>query len=93
MIHGPYDTAGGPEIGSQSATHTERRWSPVPVIDGRILSALSRVWIRDGRATIRSVATEAGLSPSVTHRRLRRQVDLGMIAYDGPGSYRPGSVS
>lgn len=52
-----------------------------------VLIALVRVHARDGRATLRSVAAEADLSPSTTYAHLTRLVDDGLV-----GGFRDGSM-
>lgn len=48
----------------------------------RVLLALLRVQVRDGRATVQSVQREAGLrSTNNTHRHLRCLVDLGLVTW------------
>lgn len=45
----------------------------------RTLAALIRVYARDGRATVRSVADESGLKSSVTHKNLHRLEALDLV--------------
>ena len=58
----------------------------------RVLCALSRVWIRDRRATVSSVAEEAGVNGSTCHKHLHALARFGLVRHDGPGTLRPGDV-
>lgn len=51
----------------------------------RVMRALLVVHARDGRATVRSVAAEAGRSLGPVHRHLRILSDEGLIAGFGDG--------
>lgn len=57
----------------------------------RVLLALIAVYERDGRATVSSVAAEAGRSVVVTHSRLVELRRLGLVTWtDGTaGTLRP----
>lgn len=57
----------------------------------RVLHALIAVWERDGRATVRSVADEAGRSLSVTWTHLLRLRLAGLADWwpDHEGTLRP----
>lgn len=59
----------------------------------RVLLALLRVYERDGRATVRSVAAEAGLASygRVQETHLSRLADAGLIAWEPgkAGTLRP----
>lgn len=64
-----------------------------PVLDPtdlRVLEALCAVHDRDGRATVRTVAAECGLPPSVTHRHLSALEAMRLVEdRDVPGGLRP----
>ena len=60
--------------------------------DMDVCCALTRVWLRTGRATVREVAAEVGLSLAPTQKHLRKLRRAGLIC-TGRGSLRPGSVS
>ena len=51
--------------------------APAPT---RVLLALIRVHQRDGRATVRSVAGEAGICFSTAHAHLVRLQGMGLVA-------------
>lgn len=57
----------------------------------RVLLAVVAVHQRDGRSTIRSVATQAGRCVATTYRHLLRLRDLGLVAWDETkvGTLRP----
>jgi hypothetical protein len=57
----------------------------------RVLMALIRVYARDGRATVRSVAAEVDLGASTTLAHLRRLRRFGLVDWaDGQtGTLRP----
>lgn len=54
-----------------------------------VLAALVVVHHRDGRATVRTVATEAHRVPSTVHVALARLRWRGLVRWNGPGSLRP----
>lgn len=51
--------------------------------------ALIVVYRRDGRATLRSVAAEAGTSHDTVFRALKHLARAGLVAYEGAGTLRP----
>lgn len=53
------------------------------------LTALVTVHERDGRATVRTVATAAGTSAAVAHAHLRQLVDLGLAEHPAAGALHP----
>lgn len=57
----------------------------------RVLLALIAVHQRDGRATVRAVARQAGLKTSTTHNQLGYLRRRGLVAWDdgANGSLRP----
>lgn len=66
--------------------------APLTERDLDVLCALSRVLIRDRRATIRAVAADVGLSVEVTHKRLRRLATRGLVEIGTPGCLTVGTV-
>jgi len=54
-----------------------------------VLAALIVVHRRDGRATFRTVATEAGRVPSTVHTAMLRLRWLGLAHWSGQGTLRP----
>lgn len=54
----------------------------VPETRTRVLVALLLAHAREGRATVRSVAAIADLSPTATYSALRRLRDDGLVAWD-----------
>lgn len=60
-------------------------------LDTRVLAALIVVHARDGRATVTSVADQAGLSRSATHGRLVFLRDAGLATWQRrhAGTLRP----
>jgi hypothetical protein len=62
-----------------------------------VLTALIRTWNREGRATVRSVAENAGLPVSTTADNLRELRDLHLVTWNlripgrtsGAGTLRP----
>ena len=59
----------------------------------RVLSALAYVYLRDGRATVATVARAVGRNTATTHQHLKALRRMGLVAYDAAGSLRPGEVS
>lgn len=55
----------------------------------RVLVALVLVYERDGRATVRTVAAEAGRGVMVVHAHLKVLRRLGFVCHEHPGSLRP----
>ena len=57
----------------------------------RVFAAVLEVYARDGRATVRSVAREAGVSKSTAHHHLRRLHAEGLVSYTPgcQGTLRP----
>lgn len=51
--------------------------APAP---SRVLLALIRVYQRDGRATVRTVADEVGICLSTAHAHLTRLQGMGLVA-------------
>ena len=51
-------------------------------VETRVLLALVRVYARDGRATVRSVAKAANRSLQPTHVTLRQLRELGLVAFE-----------
>ncbi len=60
--------------------------------DLEVLCALTRVWLRDGRATVSTVAREAGISREPTWQHLQHLRNAGLVC-TGRGRLRPGEVS
>ncbi len=58
-----------------------------------VLCALSRVLIREGRATVETVAREANLSRSVAWHHLSRLRDAGLVRMGTHGGLTVGNVS
>lgn len=58
----------------------------LPATDAAVLMALIRVYARDGRATVRSVAEEAHRSVQVIHGRLGSLSERGLVAGTGDGT-------
>lgn len=54
-----------------------------------VLAALVVVHHRDGRATFRTVATEAGRVPSTVHASIAGLRWRGLARWNGPGTLRP----
>ena len=59
----------------------------------RILRALTVVYTTHGRATVSAVAAVAGRNLSTTAKHLRALRQMGLVAYEGPGTLRVGEVS
>jgi DNA-binding IclR family transcriptional regulator len=57
-----------------------------------VLCAPSRVWVRDGRATVRTVAREAGITIAPAHDHLVALRRVGLVSMGDPGGLRPGEV-
>lgn len=60
--------------------------------DAAVLAALWRVYARDGRATVSTVAEAVPLSRSSTWARLRTLDRLGLVAGTGLGTAAGGSL-
>ncbi len=63
--------------------------SPAPTA---VLMAVLRVYARDGRATIRSVAQEAGRNPSTTYAHLRTLRRARLVDWADGGTLRPSMI-
>ena len=55
----------------------------------RPLLALIEVHHRDGRATVRTVGDELGLSPQIVHKWLHRLAAFGLVEIGVAGGLRP----
>lgn len=59
----------------------------------RVLHALGIAHLRDGIASIPSIAREAGIPWTRCRSVLLSLSVMGLVLYDGGGVYRPGEVS
>jgi predicted transcriptional regulator len=70
-------------------TGLARRTDVIPPESTEVLLALLAVWRRDGRATVRAVAHEAGRGVMATHTQLRCLDEAGLVAMGEAGALRP----
>jgi predicted ArsR family transcriptional regulator len=63
--------------------------------DMDICCAVTRVWVRDGRTTVRSVADEVGLTVDPTWQHLVKLRRAGLVEWvdNQDGTMRPGSAA
>jgi DNA-binding IclR family transcriptional regulator len=76
-------------IGRRRAYYRSREVTPAQL---HVLKALGRVYLRDGRATVASVAKEAGKGTQTTWTHLSALQNHGLVEWEGAGSLRPGTV-